>query len=266
MRFFFIVWLLLLSAMCVSQVQTHSADLEGSTPSELYINKADQTGLDFGGDFTLSAWVRIESSGSTATIISDWRTTGGTREQKYRWRIVSTGAALQLSVSADGDIATDCDISYSFSANVWYYLASTYDASAGTIEHFVNGQSIGTCGSMATSLWVSSYNWPLKIGVIQVNNNPFDGLIKSVRIFDDIRTPAEIRSDAYSGGVTDGNLQAEWMLNNALTDASGNGNTLNNTATTFTSTLPPWIDYSFISGQPTLNITHIGGISKTAAQ
>ena len=44
---------------------THSLDLELGSSQYAYIDNGDQSGLGVTGDFTIEAWVRIETFGAT---------------------------------------------------------------------------------------------------------------------------------------------------------------------------------------------------------
>lgn len=209
--------------------QTHSLDLELSSSQYASITDASQTGLDVTGDMTIEAWINLESlpsSGETYAIAAKYLTTGNQRA--YMFEVHNNGGTvgLRLVISSDGT-STNIDLhdfAFSFTTGTWYHVAITFDASAATTEAFINVSSQGTNVDTETSIHNST--GAFTIGAFANPGGYFDGLIKDVRVFSDIRTQAEIQSDARTENVSDANLVGEWNFNNDYTDSSGNSNTL----------------------------------------
>lgn len=219
--------------------QTHSLDLESTSSQYASITDASQTGLDLTTDFTLEAWVKLEAfGGADKLIISKYNSTGNQKAYHLAYIDVAGTKKLRLGISSNGS-ADDglADFAVTLTEGVWYHIAATYDVSAGTAEMYVNGKSLGTNTGNPTTIFNSSADFA--VGMINAGAQPWDGLIKDVRVFNDIRTQSEIVSDAHTENVSDANLQGEWNFNNAYTDASGNGNTLTATnSPTFVTTIP----------------------------
>ena len=247
--------------------QTHSLDLEADSEEYANISDGSQTGLDITGDLTASGWVRFEDfNGNPQTPFNKYRSNSGDRS----WSIwvdtnTTTLPTLQVYISDDGNDGTTDGFEYSFQEGSWYHLAFTYDASGGAVEFFVNGISLGTKTGYPNSIVNGAADFNIGRHWSASAPRHWDGLVKTVRVFNDIRTYDEIAYDASNlGSISDANLQGEWLLNNSYTDTSGNGNTLTAQASPeFITTLPqplqPYHDLTInVSGTTTLgSITDI---------
>lgn len=204
-------------------------DLEASSSQYAQIADASQTGLDLSGDFTIEAWVTLESepaSGQAMIFASKWDTSSNQRSILFYYS-QDPGFQLQAGFSSNGSSGSFPTASVRLPVGVRTHVALTYNAAAGTCIFYVNGVSVGTGSSLPTSLFNSSAAF--SIGKFNNAGTPagfFDGLIKDVRVFNDIRTQAEIISDALSATVSNANLVGEWSFNNSYADTSGNNNTL----------------------------------------
>lgn len=213
---------------------THVIDIERSLNEGLYA--ADSATVSITGNMTIEAWVKLESSpasGEEFDILSkhdqgnsangrSWITTyensAGTFQ--FRWRNSSDGtSAAQTTTTWVQTLTT----------GTWYHVAFVYTAAAGTVELFINGTSVSSNGSQATSIFNSTRR--MTIGCRDADSATvsasWDGLIDDVRLWSTTRTGAQIsanKSVELVGNET--NLNGYWKLNNALTDSTANGNTL----------------------------------------
>jgi hypothetical protein len=220
---------------------THAADLEKD--SSQYLNRADESLLDITGNLTIELWVNLESApGADATfgLVSKWETTGDQRSYDLSYRDESGVKKIAFFLSTGGTDATTTEwrVTQTLNTATWYHLAVVYTASTGTAEMFLNGTSIGTNATFGTSIFNS--NQTLEIGR-RLGGSYYDGLMDTIRLWSTTRTGTQLKESAnVELGATSG-LVAEWLLNNALTDNSGNSLTLtnNNTVTFVTTPLPP---------------------------
>lgn len=228
----------LVAALFISPIahalNTHSIDLERSSSQFLSISDASQTGLDITGDLTIEAWVKPESAPGTNEVYSiatKYETSGNQRSYLLGYTDVSGTKTLQFVADSNGGSATSGFVNQTLASGTWHHVAAVYDASAGSVEFFVNGSSIGSAGSLNTSLHSGSA--PFVIGASSSGfptvESPFDGLIDDVRVWNIARTGTEINDD--KGIELNGNetgLVGYWKLNNSLSDTTANGNTLTN--------------------------------------
>lgn len=191
---------------------------------------------------TIEAWVKFESLGSN-TIVSKFDD-GGVDERSYLL-MYANGAGLQFSVSDNGTDAnkTVGSVTFSPSTGGWYHIATVYNASAGSVDFYVNGVQQG---STQTGLKTSIYNGTAKFQIGARNGTPtsfFDGLIDDVRIWNIAKTATEIaddRSRELNGNET--GLVGYWKLNSAdlMGDYTANNNDLTNNGTAVSSASTPF--------------------------
>lgn len=220
--------------------QTHSLDLENGSTQYAYV--ADHSDFDITGDLTFEAWVNLEalpSSGSHYYAGGKWDFDVAGRS--YAFRIRNNGGTMEAGMltSTNGVAFTTASVSFPFVAGVWYHVVWTKSGTTFTL--YVNGKSIGT-GTVDATMYSGSASFCAGaiLGSLGSVVGAFDGLIKDVRIFNDVRTASEIVSDARTQTVSDANLKGEWNFNNAYTDGSGLGHTLTAVNSPVFSTTIPW--------------------------
>lgn len=210
--------------------QTHSLDLE-STSSQYASLAANAAFLP--AAYTIEAWTKIESSGSLMTIFS--------KEEVGKGYVFYINSSNLLAITHQG---VDTLTSTQTIPTGWVHVAVTWDGT--TAKLYINGREDGSSGTF-TSV-VSTTDTQRIGGRLTTPQDFFDGLIKDVRFFNDVRTQAEIASDAATQTVSNANLIAEWNFNNAATDSSGNGYTLTLNGSPVYSTDIPWEDATQVSG------------------
>lgn len=229
--------------------QSHSLDLEASSSQYASIVDGSQTGLDLTGDHTIEIWAKLESAPATDTsraFVSKTSASDGAYTFSY---VDAAGVnALRLTLYDDGTPGSGVvyEVNHTLTLSAWCHLAVTWVASTGTATFYVNGRSIGTDVDTAVNV-INNSAGAVFVGAV-FGSGYQDGLLKDVRIFDDVRSAAEILADAHTENVTNANLQAEWNLNNAYTDSSGNSNTLTASGSPVFSTNIPWEGATAIDG------------------
>ncbi len=214
--------------------QTKSLDLENSSSQHAAIADASQTGLDTGsGDMTLEISFKPESH-VDQNLMGKWNSAGNQRS--FIWQY-SASTGLYFAVSSNGSSATDGSVAVTLASNRWYRLAVAYDASAGTAEMYVNGVSIGTISSLATSIFDSTA--PFEIGHFTSSGTYCDGKLKDARFWNDLRTDQEILDnyDVVLTGAESG-LVSLWLLENDYTDSAGSNDLTASGAPSFVSDVP----------------------------
>lgn len=220
--------------------QTHSLDLESSSSQYASIADASQTGLDLTGNFSIEAWIKIEQLPSTAgspfAIVN--KMTGQTG---YRLALLNTdvirvyyGNGTNATTIDSGTFVTSADV------GKWIHVAVSVNVAARTGSCYKNGRSVtfNTLGGADTG--VAATAQPFYVGRHETGVWYFDGLMKDVRVFNDIRTQTEVVSDARTQDVSDANLVGEWNFNGDYADSSGNNNTLTESGSPVFSVDIPW--------------------------
>lgn len=109
--------------------------------------------------------------------------------------------------------------------NNWYHLAVAFDASAASVEFFLNGESIGISSSFASGIADSSAAFT--IGALADPAGYFDGLIDEVRVWNDVRSQTEIEDNMYERLTgSESNLMGYWTFDGNADDLTTNSNDL----------------------------------------
>ena len=217
--------------------QTHSLDLEAG--SSQYASITDPAAFDGLSTFTVETWLKFESIADDMMPITKW---GATLATNQAWRLITASSQLQLVVG-DGSATGTVTANQTLVTGVWYHVAFTWNGSlcsGSRAKAYINGKDVtSTDGTPATMLagtadLIVGNRTGLPAG------GYYDGLIKDVRIFNDVRTQAEVVTDAHTQDVSDANLVGEWNFNNAYTDSSGNGYTLTSSGSPIFVVDVPW--------------------------
>jgi hypothetical protein len=142
------------------------------------------------GSFSIEAWVKITSIGSTGsfqTILSKWDET--TDQRTFRLTIntdTDNRAWPQFQVSTDGTAANIKTVvgQTQILPNQWYLFQGYYNASLGTIYIYVNGVRENVTASVGSSLANTTSNFYLattKTGA-STYGNFLNGTIDEVRL------------------------------------------------------------------------------------
>lgn len=236
--------------------QTHSLDLESSSSQYASISDASQTGLDITGDFTIEGWIKIESSPASNTFYAIFNKGDATgTDGGYGFEYGNASGTLRLRAYWYNAPSNFSRVYKDITLNTgtWYHVACTVNvgtASGSTI--YVNGLNYSVTVEASSATSINNNSKDAQIGISK-DGQYFDGLLKDVRVFSNIRSQSEIIADAYTENVSDANLQGEWNFNNAYTDSSGNGNTLTASGSPVFSTNIPWENATQISGSTYLD-------------
>jgi hypothetical protein len=155
----------------------------------------------------------------------------------------SDGHTLLLSISSNGTAVTTYSKPATFMTGVWQHVAASYTASAGDVELFLNGVSLGTVDGSTTSISdnTSTFNVGMDVDGAGAAQHFYDGLIDEVRIFNVVRTQAQYLEGMSSQILTTtAGMQGYWKLNGDYVDATANANTLTATNTPVFSTDVPY--------------------------
>lgn len=188
-------------------------DFEATADTE-YFEIADNADVSMGDiDFTITAWVNLETAGATQQIIvGKDRNAAGDREYNLFYRTTGTTFAFEVfSASNSGTIVSSSTFGTP-STGTWYFIVAWYDATTNTMYISVND---GTANSTAKGTLQASGAAPFRIGAraYATIEQYFDGKIDQVTIWKRVLTSGE-RTALYNSG--NGLAYASW-------NASGNG-------------------------------------------
>ncbi len=190
-------------------------------------------GLATGNQITAEAWVKCDATGQANT---DWNgiVAWGNKATAGQAFLLGIKSNLRLQVATWGPdyIPTT---GAALTVGVWTHIAATLNGN--TVTTYINGNvaSTGTTLAGAINVTAAGGQW-LTIGCTDNPGRYFKGLIDNVRIWQGVRTQADIQADMYKdvpvsniGGAT---LRANYLFNLAgLATSGGTGPTLNVAAT-----------------------------------
>ena len=159
----------------------------------------DADSLDLTTGYTLECWFRADSLGGLRGLISKWHTSGA---NGYSLRLNDT--EFEFDGRSTSGLALE--------TGRWYHVAAVNDA--GTRTLYVNGAAAALSG---TATAVSANSNPLRLGS-DYGGRWFDGTMDEVRLWNDVRTEAEIRNAMHhelTGNET--NLIAYYRCNQSAT-------------------------------------------------
>lgn len=204
---------------------TQSPNLVSATPS--FFTALDSASLSATGDRTVEMWVNFTTVAAGAHYLFDSRTLA-TGQNGYGMYYSGTDSKMHFQTD-NGATGADQGVSWSPSTGTWYHVAMVFNNTGKTVDFYVNGVVQGT---QLTGYTTYTDNTSKKIiggdsGGGGTGSN-LNARVSLVRNWNEARSQANISANMCNvlGATT--NLNAEWTLDNVLTDNSGNSNSLTN--------------------------------------
>lgn len=169
-------------------LSSKSIDLDGVAD---YVDLNSSSNLEFTNNFTLSAWIKVDSIGSNYYIIDT--SSSSSTGNGYSLRVTSTGKVRFWSYNASNDLI---DSSTTLSANTWYHVAAVRDTSQNLI--YINGALDNSISVTQTNLVSDTSR--LRIGSSQLLGGYFNGHIDEVSFYDYELSSSDLAS-IYGVGV-----------------------------------------------------------------
>ncbi len=193
---------------------TVAADFElGETDK---MTAADSASLSMAGDMTIELWVNFESLVDTQ-FVSKFLDTSNVRAYRFGFNETTTDE-LTFAYSTDGTFEAGNAVAVAWDAPdtaTWFHVAVTFDASAADVIFYVNGaiQGVKQDGTGTSVNDGSSALFIVALDFGAGENQHFDGLMTEIRIWNDVRTAAELlnNKDRHLTG-SEANLVAYWPL------------------------------------------------------
>ncbi len=200
--------------------QTRAIDVSGGRA--VYAAMPHQTYLSAMSNMTAEAWINTTESTGPRFFFSKYASSSRTSGGEWYMGLESGGMGMRVMVVPVGTSGTASQrtfsLPYSCSDGKWHHLAFTYDESR--IEAFYDGKSLGVNTSTKGS--IRGIDGAVNVGVINngaspaTDGNSYIGLIGETRLWNTIRTEAEIAANMHRrlrGDET--GLVGYWPLNEA---------------------------------------------------
>lgn len=184
------------TVLSATAIQGDGADFERTNSEYLNISDASQSGLDITSDIAFSFWINLETNPSSGNqvAISKWTSNAG--DSAY-FVAAEAGNLLGFQVKS-GSTVYDLNTSLTWSTATWYHIVVSYDASAGTATHYVNGTSNGTATGGPTS--INNSGAEIALGRLRSGVWHLDGILDEVGIWNRELTSGEV-SSLYNSGA-----------------------------------------------------------------
>jgi len=199
-------------------------------PSAGIARTATNVGGTSTGDLTLEAWIRpkaLPAAGARGTIAAQWNTTGTDSQQSFRLYLDGDeGGKLVFEIGGEfNDDGTDDTerfvLGLTPTLDQWTHVAVSFNSGASkAVRFYVNGAlSRAFTSATDTGTGVRAPQRPLSAGAALDNANAavdfFTGLISDLRVWEAVRTPADIE-DAHdvrlSGAGSEDDLVVNWVF------------------------------------------------------
>lgn len=174
------------------------------------------SGLDISGAITIETTFLFSADPNGTNL---WGNDDGTgcNNQYALWFDSSTTLQYYTAAACAYDTY---DISYTFSQNTWYTVTIT-DNGSGTVTAYINGVPVAVTGGLTNGKGTPGNFSIGRPG--SYNGQYFPGAIDMVRIFNYVRSPAQV-DWSYNKGAPVGWWKLDECTGTTLNDSSGNGN------------------------------------------
>lgn len=164
--------------------------------------------------FTIEAWVNWDDLAPNAYIASTEMRDG---EFRAGWVLKAESSKFYLKTGNGtgwNQVAAATTIPQ---INTWYHVAATYTTTE--MKLYINGVEEGVA-SIGSPMQYSTANMAIGGGVSMYNNRFMKGRLADVRLWNVVRTPAEIAAKMAPGSLagTEAGLVANWKMNEGTGD------------------------------------------------
>ncbi len=178
-----------------------------------YFNAGNISSLQGASVFTISSWIKVDSTGANR-IFGSWNATSSS--SRIIGFAVNSNNTLLLQISNDGTVFQQRYSTSTIPLNTWKHVAVTF--SSGAISFYIDGVKETPSAFTITQLYNISSNY--FIGALQpVPNSSFymDGQIDEVAIFNYALTADQVKFDIYEPTKSGTGLTANLDNNPNLT-------------------------------------------------
>lgn len=233
--------MLFASSQEVGTTANQSLDLEASSSQDAV--KTNPTGIDLTGDMTIEMLINVETYTSGSVLLA-MNSSGEAESQNVLFYLALSGSDelvwLHESGAGVNNFATSSGVDVP--TTTWVHIVAVRDTANKVIKFYKDG--VWVDDTAYTNDATGGADTSLYLGSNLSANLFFGGKMKDVRIWDDIRTPAEI--DFYKDKKLVGdeeNLVGYFKLNGDYNDSTSNNNDLTaNNAPSFSTDIPTMYD------------------------
>jgi hypothetical protein len=200
----------------------HALRFDGN---EDYVNAGSANIYDNLGPMTVSAWVKGNMTLASDEIIVG-KVDAGANDGHWDLTVLCCGSYGALSFFKDGSTNLHkTSINGSVATSTWQFVAATWDGStdANNVKLYINGAEPEYNYNTSGVSLVTDNALDVIIGNRENGDRPFGGLIDQVKIYNYVRTPAQIAWD-YNRGKPIAYWRFDECSGETIYDQSGNNN------------------------------------------
>lgn len=172
---------------------------------------------------TVEAYVNIPANTpdwKQGVILSDMG--GADEENGFEFSVDYFGHPRLVLAGGSVDVTFDA---VDIRTGKWEHIAYTYDAATGEAKFYLNGLLADSKTATAAALSASARKAVIGNDMTYTKSSAFQGAMKKLAVYSDIRTIDEIAADMASVSASAEGLIGYWVLNGSYTDKSSNANT-----------------------------------------
>ena len=220
-----IIYIILLFGILptITLAQHKSLDFDGSND---YVTLPTTLASNFsGGEISFSAWIYVDANTNWGTIIKNW---GNSINGAFHFGLHNNTQQLSIFISQSNGAAVSVVSPNTITLGKWIHVAFVADGS--NLILYENGIAVGSSaynGTLKTSFtptFLGAKPNDTGSSVAGSNTGYFNGQIEEVRLWNDARTPTEIRQNKYNKLIgNEANLVAYYPFDNMTTANSTSG-------------------------------------------
>ena len=140
---------------------------------------------------TMEAFCYIQNNGTSWTSLIQYPINSSSHTSPFfDWAIYLNMSFRTLHTRIDGEQVSSPNNVWNF--NEWTYVAITFENQS--VKYYVNGASVGSSSVTKTSITYDANN-PVYIGKNASGNEPFEGKLGSMRVYNRTLTASEIQQN-----------------------------------------------------------------------
>ena len=196
-------------------------DINASTSSQEHYSTVSAVAVGTNAAWTIEGWIKRDNGSTGNSVFVELRVDGSNANRVFvnvdtddiQFLVWSNGGS-------GGEIAT---VGAGLNDGKWHHIACTYDST--TAQVFIDGK-LSAQGDINKTM-DNTDDRIINVGAnVGTYDNEFLGAMDDIRIWDDVRTPTEIRSNMFNEVSTGDGLVQYWKFN------EGTGDTANATVGT----------------------------------
>lgn len=197
------------------------------------------------GTFSIEAWINVDNTGDQNIVHKSTGTVCGQNQRQFNFYVIGRRLQFNSYYALNGSRRRRVTGNTVIPTNEWVHVAVTYDGAIDSnngldrVNLYVNGQqestalavNVGVLGDIVPGTAPLSVGLLLGAGDVVCSNatEHFDGQMDEVRIWNDVRTPAEIQDNmSQKLNGNEAGLIGYWNMNegagSTIGDLTTNGN------------------------------------------